>query len=547
MRLFLLCAALASAGFAQSVPLTQDSYVIPGTGGNYGAQQTLNVGGGSGSQALVQFDLSTLPAGTIASGVSKATLVLFARTVLTAGTIGVSTASGAWTEAAVNGNNSPSAGTAVATGVAAASSGVYIYVDATAAVQSWLTTPSGNNGFIIIPAGGVNVAFDSKESTSTSHAPELVITTSSSGPAGATGATGATGSTGAGSVGATGPTGPTGVSGPTGSTGASGPTGSTGVSGPTGSTGASGPTGPTGVSGPTGSTGASGPTGPTGVSGPTGSTGASGSTGPTGVSGPTGSTGANGVTGPTGVNGATGPTGVNGATGPTGVNGATGPTGATGATGATGIGTAGANGATGATGVTGPTGANGATGPTGVNGATGPTGATGATGATGIGTAGANGATGATGPAGATGPTGAPATASFEFNALFSNGNYSGTALFFSPVGTTSNNGATGIGFSSSDETVVPLACTVNSLAVGVLTTTTSGSGTDSAVFTVYHNGSVTSMKCTASTGATSGNKGSCSTTSNTFSVSAGDTLSIQLTESDFAPIYEYGSSLKCQ
>ena len=446
MRLFLLCAALASAGFAQSVPLTQDSYVIPGTGGNYGAQQTLNVGGGSGSQALVQFDLSTLPAGTIASGVSKATLVLFARTVLTAGTIGVSTASGAWTEAAVNGNNSPSAGTAVATGVAAASSGVYIYVDATAAVQSWLTTPSGNNGFIIIPAGGVNVAFDSKESTSTSHAPELVITTSSSGPAGATGATGATGSTGAGSVGAT------------------------------------------------------GPTGPTGVSGPTGSTGASGSTGPTGVSGPTGSTGANGVTGPTGVNGATGPTGVNGATGPTGVNGATGPTGATGATGATGIGTAGANGAT-----------------------------------------------GATGPAGATGPTGAPATASFEFNALFSNGNYSGTALFFSPVGTTSNNGATGIGFSSSDETVVPLACTVNSLAVGVLTTTTSGSGTDSAVFTVYHNGSVTSMKCTASTGATSGNKGSCSTTSNTFSVSAGDTLSIQLTESDFAPIYEYGSSLKCQ
>ena len=500
MRLFLLCAALASAGFAQSVPLTQDSYVIPGTGGNYGAQQTLNVGGGSGSQALVQFDLSTLPAGTIASGVSKATLVLFARTVLTAGTIGVSTASGAWTEAAVNGNNSPSAGTAVATGVAAASSGVYIYVDATAAVQSWLTTPSGNNGFIIIPAGGVNVAFDSKESTSTSHAPELVITTSSSGPAGATGATGATGSTGAGSVGATGPTGPTGVSGPTGSTGASGPTGSTGVSGPTGSTGASGPTGPTGVSGPTGSTGASGPTGPTGVSGPTGSTGASGSTGPTGVSGPTGSTGANGVTGPTGVNGATGPTGVNGATGPTGVNGATGPTGATGATGATGIGTAGANGAT-----------------------------------------------GATGPAGATGPTGAPATASFEFNALFSNGNYSGTALFFSPVGTTSNNGATGIGFSSSDETVVPLACTVNSLAVGVLTTTTSGSGTDSAVFTVYHNGSVTSMKCTASTGATSGNKGSCSTTSNTFSVSAGDTLSIQLTESDFAPIYEYGSSLKCQ
>jgi hypothetical protein len=87
----------------------------------------------------------------------------------------------------------------------------------------------------------------------------------------------------------------------------------------------------------------------------------------------------------------------------------------------------------------------------------------------------------------------------------------------------------------------------MNSLAVGVITTTTSGTGTDSAVFTVYHNGSATSMKCTASTGATSGNKGSCSTTANTFSVAAGDTVSIQLSESDFAPIYQYGSSLKCQ
>ena len=203
------------------------------------------------------------------------------------------------------------------------------------------------------------------------------------------------------------------------------------------------------------------------------------------------------------------------------------------------------SGATGATGATGPMGATGSAGATGATGATGPTGINGSNGATGP--TGNNGTSGSNGATGATGATGAPATLSFEWNALFSNGNYSGTALFFSPVGTTSNNGATSIGFSSSDETVVPLACTVNSLAVGVLTTTTSGSGTDSAVFTVYHNGSATSMKCTAMTGATSGNKGSCSTTANTFSVAAGDTISIQLSESDFAPIYQYGSSLKCQ
>jgi hypothetical protein len=132
-------------------------------------------------------------------------------------------------------------------------------------------------------------------------------------------------------------------------------------------------------------------------------------------------------------------------------------------------------------------------------------------------------------------------------NALFSNGNYSGTALYFSPAGVTSNNGATSIGFSSSNEVVVPLACTVSALSVGVITSTTSGSSADSAVFTVYHNGSATSMTCTASTASIIGSKGSCSTTLNTFSVAAGDTLSLKLTESNFAPIYEYGSSLKCQ
>jgi hypothetical protein len=170
----------------------------------------------------------------------------------------------------------------------------------------------------------VSVAFDSKESTSTSHPATLSILLSSSGPAGPTGATGATGATGVGVAGPTGATGATGVgvAGPTGATGATG----AGVPGPTGAVGATGATG-VGVAGPTGAVGATGATG-VGVAGPTGAVGATGAAG-VGVAGPTGATGVLGARGATGPTGPTGPTGANstvaGPAGPTGPSGPTGP------------------------------------------------------------------------------------------------------------------------------------------------------------------------------------------------------------------------------
>ena len=93
----------------------------------------------------------------------------------------------------------------------------------------------------------------------------------------------------------------------------------------------------------------------------------------------------------------------------------------------------------------------------------------------------------------------------------------------------------------------MPLAGTVSSLNLGVLTSTNGSGSSDNAAILVYHNGSATSMTCTATTAVASGSKGSCSTTSNTFTVVAGDTLSLRLTESNFGPIYQYASSLKCQ
>jgi hypothetical protein len=144
-------------------------------------------------------------------------------------------------------------------------------------VQAWLNGTT-NNGFIITPntGTGVNVSFDSKESTTTSHPAVLSITlVGSGGAAGATGATGPTGPTGAnGSNGATGTTGATGA----GTTGATGPTGLTGPTGPTGANGSNGATGPTGATG-------AGTTGANGATGPTGANGTNGATGPTGPAG----------------------------------------------------------------------------------------------------------------------------------------------------------------------------------------------------------------------------------------------------------------------
>jgi hypothetical protein len=128
--------------FAQSVPLTQDSCVLPGTARNYGIQQTIAVGSSNAFQGLVQFDLSTLPAGTTSANIARATLVLFVKTVTASGTVNISAANGAWTESGVNGNNAPTAGSAVASGVSVAAAESFLYVDATNAVKSWITTPA---------------------------------------------------------------------------------------------------------------------------------------------------------------------------------------------------------------------------------------------------------------------------------------------------------------------------------------------------------------------------------------------------------------------
>jgi hypothetical protein len=145
------------------------------------------VGGANSTSALMQFDLTALLAGTTASNVSKAVLTLFVNKVNAAGTVNISVANGTWTELGVTGNNTPAAGTSAASGVSVSTSGACLYVDATAAVQSWLNGTT-NSGFLISPNDGiVTISFDSKESTTTSHPATLNITLTATGATGATG------------------------------------------------------------------------------------------------------------------------------------------------------------------------------------------------------------------------------------------------------------------------------------------------------------------------------------------------------------------------
>jgi hypothetical protein len=326
-RLVGLALALAPISvFGAEGLLTGDTYITSANAaGNFGGQATMLVG--SGGTAITQFTLATLPAGTLASSIQKATLIVYVNRVTAAGNMSVTTLSASFSESAATfANTSGSlAGVPFAGPIAlgAAQVGTYIAVDVTTQVQNGLIP--GFVGFGFVADGTLVTQLDTKENTTTSHPAQLLVSLASNGPAGPTGPTGATGLAG--------PTGPAGPSGPTGIAGlpgAPGPTGPAGPTGAVGSPGAPGPTGPTGVAGLPGAPGPTGPTGPMGVAG------APGPTGPTGPAGPTGVAGLPGATGPTGPAGPIGPTGPSGTPGAPGSQGPAGPTGPTGPAGVSG-------------------------------------------------------------------------------------------------------------------------------------------------------------------------------------------------------------------
>jgi len=237
-----ICVALLLAlpSRANTVQLVADAHVVSSFPTvNFGSVSNLYVG--NGSFALLQYDLSNLPSGTIAAQVTRANLTLFVNRVNVAGAVDIAAVQAGWTELGVTFNTAPTIG-ATAMTVPVTTADTFIVVDVTQIVQGWMTTPSSNHGFAIsasTTAPNTFVLFDSKENQETGHAASLDI--SFAGPEGPDGPTGPQGLPGL-----TGPTGPQGLQGVAGAVGATGPQGLTGATGPQGPLGPIGPTGPQG-------------------------------------------------------------------------------------------------------------------------------------------------------------------------------------------------------------------------------------------------------------------------------------------------------------
>ena len=244
---------LSHAIFAQTGTLTADTAVTtanPST--NYGTLSNLYINGAS--TALLRFDLGTLPAGTTAMQISRATLRVFVNRVNTPGVITVSALKAAWAENAVTAQTLPATGSAVEV-FAVTDEGQFVTVDVTSLVQAWITAPANNFG-MALTTSAADMVLDSKENDTTAHPAQLEIALAS------------------------GTVGPAGPQGPKGDTGPQGPKGDTGPAGPAGgATGPQGPIGPQGPAGPQGATGATGVAGATGATGPQGPKGDKGDPG----------------------------------------------------------------------------------------------------------------------------------------------------------------------------------------------------------------------------------------------------------------------------
>ncbi|WP_158793455.1 DNRLRE domain-containing protein [Granulicella sp. L60] len=437
LPVFLATIFFSPAAHATNVALTGDAHVsMTRSTTNFGTLSNLYVG--NGNTALLQFDLSTLPAGLTSSQVAHATLTVFVNRVNSGGAVNLAPVTSAWNESAVTYATIPAIGAPV-NGFTAANAGQYITLDVTSLVQGWVTAPATNFG-LALTSTAANLLLDSKENDETGHAASLDITVTSMGATGAQGPQGMQGVQGTAGVngvpGIPGATGPAGPVGPTGATGANGTLGivsnwssstmyqagqvvfcaacssngssyaalatNTNQDPPTqvgfwqliAQAGATGATGAAGATGATGSTGAPGPVGP---SGPIGETGATGTLGIVTNWSPTvayqvgqvvfcaGCSNSGSSYAALAANTNQDPptqTGIwqliarVGAVGAQGIMGSTGPAGSTGAAGS--AGPAGSTGATGAVGATGPAGSTGATGPAG------PVGPTGATGTLGV-------------------------------------------------------------------------------------------------------------------------------------------------------------------
>lgn len=252
---------IAESVLALEAPLIGDAYVSGASttvNTNYGTSTLLYINGATSGTSMrrriwVQFDvMRAIPAGMTAADITSATLRVYAVTVTTGGAVGAFAAVTDFGETTVNATR---LGTSTVYDYQQiTTSGQFVNFDVTDLVKEWVSGSRRNDGIALVAVTGTtvpNITIDSKENTTTSHAPSLhLVLRGPEGPAGPQGVQGPVG-----------PKGDAGVAGPQGATGPAGPVGATGMTGPQGAPGAAGQNGKTLISGtedPSGSIGVDG-------------------------------------------------------------------------------------------------------------------------------------------------------------------------------------------------------------------------------------------------------------------------------------------------
>lgn len=238
MKVCIVACAIVTSAVGQVISadtMTASNY--PDT--NFGSWTSLQVS--AVNECYLRFSFENLPNGFVADDVAKATLILYPNSVSGAGLFNVYKNQIPFDERTANYNLLHPAARLNADliagpiSVTAADVNRPLLIDVTGVVKEWITGDLGNDGFALVPADNtVNIRFDSKENTTTSHEPQLEVRLK--GPAGPQGLQGPPGIDGA--PGSQGPQGPQGLQGIQGPPGLGLPAGFTLVGG--------GPTAPTG-------------------------------------------------------------------------------------------------------------------------------------------------------------------------------------------------------------------------------------------------------------------------------------------------------------
>lgn len=172
---------------------------------------------------FLKFDLlSSLPPGTAAANLAKATLKMYLSSeIRPRGEIDIFPVISSWSESTLNPASPPVlAASPFASGTPVGTLNSFLVVDLTSLVQEWLNGSANggldNNGIALVAHASTTLAlFDSKENFATSHEPRLELVLVDAGPQGAPGPPGAPGAAGpAGPQGSAGPPGPPGPPGP---------------------------------------------------------------------------------------------------------------------------------------------------------------------------------------------------------------------------------------------------------------------------------------------------------------------------------------------